>query len=142
MSLRHRPTPGICWLFVYDGKKNYVYVNGELVADREIRTGPYGLVGFWIGGANELVREIRFWKTARTPQQLKQFMWKTVDGSDENLVLYYPLNGKKRNLDTGEITEDETMLWDFSNNAKHLPLPSKAKFDDNDGKGFMFPLVD
>ena len=128
--------------FVYDGKKNYVYVNGELVADREIRTGPYGLVGFWIGGANELVREIRFWKTARTPQQLKQFMWKTVDGSDENLVLYYPLNGKKRNLDTGEITEDETMLWDFSNNAKHLPLPSKAKFDDNDGKGFMFPLVD
>ena len=87
-------------------------MNGELVADREIRTGPYGLVGFWIGGANELVREIRFWKTARTPQQLKQFMWKTVDGSDENLVLYYPLNGKKRNLETGEITEDETMLWD------------------------------
>ncbi len=36
----------------------------------------------------------------------------------------------------------QTMLWDFSNNAKHLPLPSKAKFDDNDGKGFMFPLVD
>lgn len=128
--------------FVYDGKKNYVYVNGELVADREIRTGPYGLVGFWIGGTNELVREIRFWKTARTPQQLKQFMWKTVDGSDENLLLYYPLNGKKRNLETGEITEDETMLWDFSNNAKHLPLPSEAKFDDNDGKGFMFPLVD
>lgn len=128
--------------FVYDGKKNYVYVNGELVADREIRTGPYGLVGFWIGGANELVREVRFWKTARTPQQLKQFMWKMVDGSDDNLVLYYPLNGKKRNIETGEITEDETKLWDWSNNAKHLPMVSGASFDDNDGKGFVFPLVD
>ena len=32
--------------FVYDGKKNYVYINGELVAEREIRTGPYGLVWF------------------------------------------------------------------------------------------------
>ena len=71
-----------------------------------------------------------------------RMLTKTVDGSDENLLLYYPLNGKKRNLETGEITEDETMLWDFSNNAKHLPLPSGAKFDDNDGKGFMFPLVD
>lgn len=128
--------------FVYDGKKNYVYVNGELVADREIRTGPYGLVGFWIGGANELVREVRFWKTARTPQQLKQFMWKMVDGSDDNLVLYYPLNGKKRNIETGEITEDETKLWDWSNNAKHLPMVSGASFDDNDGKGFVFPLED
>ena len=34
-------------------------------------------------------------------------MWKTVDGSDENLLLYYPLNGKKRNLETGEIEFDE-----------------------------------
>ncbi|MCS2866085.1 LamG domain-containing protein [Bacteroides thetaiotaomicron] len=46
--------------FVYDGQKNYVYVNGVLVADREIRTGPYGLIGFWIGGSNELIREVRF----------------------------------------------------------------------------------
>lgn len=128
--------------FVYDGKKNYVYINGELAADREIRTGPYGLIGFWIGGANELIREVRFWKTARTPQQLKQFMWKMVNGNDENLLLYYPLNGKKRNMETGEIIEDETMLWDWSNNAKHLPMPERALFDDNGGKGFIFPLTD
>ena len=56
--------------FVYDGQKNYVYVNGVLVADREIRTGPYGLIGFWIGGSNELIREVRFWKTARTSQEI------------------------------------------------------------------------
>lgn len=126
--------------FVYDGKKNYVYVNGELVADREIRTGPYGLVGFWLSGANELIREVRFWKTARTPQQLKAYTWKMVDGNDDNLLLYYPLNGKKRNVETGEITEDESQLWDWSKNGKHLPKPSGAIFDNNGGDGFTFPL--
>lgn len=126
--------------FVYDGKKNSIYVNGELVADREIRTGPYGMIGFWISGANELIREVRFWKTARTPQQLKAYAWKMVDGNDDNLLLYYPLNGKKRNVETGEITEDESQLWDWSKNGKHLPKPSGAIFDDNGGDGFTFPL--
>lgn len=126
--------------FVYDGKKNYIYVNGELVAEREIRTGPYGLIGFWIGSSNELIREVRFWKTARTPQQLRAYTWKMVDGNDDNLLLYYPLNGKKRNIETGEITEDETQLWDWSKNGKHLPKPSNAVFDNNNGEGFIFPL--
>lgn len=126
--------------FVYDGKKNSIYVNGELVADREIRTGPYGMIGFWLSGANELIREVRFWKTARTPQQLKAYAWKMVDGNDDNLLLYYPLNGKKRNVETGEITEDESQLWDWSKNGKHLPKPSGAIFDDNGGDGFTFPL--
>lgn len=62
--------------------------------------------------------------------------------NDENLLLYYPLNGKKRNIETGEITEDESMLWDWSNNEKHLKMAPGAKFDNNDGKGFVFPLVD
>lgn len=126
--------------FVYDGKKNSIYVNGELVADREIRTGPYGMIGFWLSGTNELIREVRFWKTARTPQQLKAYAWKMVDGNDDNLLLYYPLNGKKRNVETGEITEDESQLWDWSKNGKHLPKPSGAIFDDNGGDGFTFPL--
>ncbi len=126
--------------FVYDGKKNSIYVNGELVADREIRTGPYGMIGFWLSGANELIREVRFWKTARTPQQLKAYAWKMVDGNDDNLLLYYPMNGKKRNVETGEITEDESQLWDWSKNGKHLPKPSGAIFDDNGGEGFTFPL--
>ena len=126
--------------FVYDGKKNYVYVNGELVADREIRTGPYGLVGFWIGGSNEYIREVRFWKTARTPQQLKAYVWKMVDATDKDLLLYYPLNGKKRDAKTGEITDDETKFWDWSTNQKHLPLAKGAKFENNGGKGFVFPM--
>lgn len=126
--------------FVYDGNKHYVYVNGNLVADREIRSGAYGLVGFWIGGANDYIREVRFWKTARTPQQVKDYVWKMVDARDENLLLYYPLNGKKFNQATGEITEDETMFWDWSKSEKHLKVANGAVFDDNGGKGFTFPL--
>ena len=34
------------------------------------------------------------------------------------------------------------MLWDWSNNEKHLKMAPGAKFDNNDGKGFVFPLVD
>lgn len=125
--------------FVYDGKKNSVYVNGVLVAEREIRTGPYGLVGFWIGGSNELIREVRFWKTARTSQEIASNVWKMVNPDDDNLLLYYPLNGKKRDIDTGAITEDETILWDWSKNKKHLPMVSSYIFDNNNGNGFIFP---
>lgn len=126
--------------FVYDGKTNSVYVDGNLVAEREMRTGPYGLTGFWIGGTNEFIREVRFWKSARTDQQLKSFAWKMADPSDPNLLLYYPMNGKKRDMDTGTIVEDETKIWDWSSNAKHLPMPNGAKFDDNGGDGFIFPI--
>lgn len=126
--------------FVYDGKTNSVYVDGNLVAEREMRTGAYGLVGFWLGGNNEFIREVRFWKSARTPQQLKSFAWKMVDPTDPNLLLYYPMNGKKRDAASGSIAEDESTIWDWSSNAKHLPMPNNAKFDDNGGNGFIFPL--
>lgn len=124
---------------VYDGKKNYIYVNGDLVADREMRTGPYGMTGFWIGGNNEWAREIRFWKVARSQKQIKQAMWKSVNPDDEGLLLYYPLNGKKRDSSTGEITEDMTKIWDWSKSQKHLDMPSKASMDDNKGQGYQFP---
>lgn len=126
--------------FMYDGKTNSVYVNGNLVAEREMRTGPYGITGFWIAGANEYIREIRFWKSARSAQQLKSYAWKMVDPTDDNLLLYYPLNGKKRDASTGAIVEDETTLWDWSKNQKHLSLPTNARFDDNGGNGYIFPL--
>lgn len=125
--------------FVYDGKYNKVYVNGELVAEREMRDGSYGLTGLWIGGTNDLIRELRFYKVARTAQQIKNHLWKMVDPTDENLIMYYPLNGKKRNAETGEITVDETKVWDWSNGQHHLSMPSGAKWDDNNGQLFSFP---
>lgn len=126
--------------FKYDGKANSVYVNGVKVIEREIRVGAYGLTGFWIGGSNELIREVRFWKSARTDKEILDNTWKLVDASDDNLLLYYPLNGKKRNIETGEITEDESMLWDWSKSQKHLSKPSGAKFVNNGNEPFIFPI--
>ena len=110
------------------------------VIEREIRTGAYGLTGFWIGGSNELIREVRFWKSARTDKEILDNTWKLVDANDDNLLLYYPLNGKKRNVETGEITEDESMLWDWSKSQKHLSMPSGAKFVNNGSEPFIFPI--
>ena len=127
--------------FVYDGKMTKVYIDGLLVAEREIRTGSYGLTGIWFGSDNELIREFRFWKTARSAQQIASCTWKGVNPDDENLLLYYPMNGKKKDRTAGEIVEDETMIWDWSKNEKHLSMPSSAEFDNNGGAGFVFPPV-
>lgn len=125
--------------FVYDGKNTYVYINGVLVVQREIRTGEYDVTGISIGDKNELIRELRFYKVARTPQQITAHVWKMVDYTDDNLLLYFPMNGKKYDHESGKIVEDDSMIWDWSKSAKHLQKPTQSFFDDNDGKGFVFP---
>lgn len=131
--------------FVYDGKATLVYMNGDLVAESEIRDGEYGLTGFWIGGSNEYVREVRFWDIARTAQQIKAYTWKMVNPDEKGLLLYYPCNGQKRDHETGAITNDENKVWNWAtyyNGDKSkldLPFPTSGKFDDNDGKMFVFP---
>lgn len=125
--------------FVYDGKYTRVYIDGALAAEREIRTGDYGMTGFWLSGLNELIREVRFYKTARTAQQIASSVWKMVDYNDDNLLFYYPMNGKKYDHTTGQVVEDETKVWDWSKNGKHLPMVSGARFDDNGGNLFVFP---
>lgn len=138
-----KPNEWYMLTFVYDGKITYVYVNGDLVASSEIRDGEYGLIGFWIGGANEYIREVRFWDIARTQQQIKAFTWKMVNPDEKGLLLYYPCNGLKRNHETGEITEDDTMIWNwatyYNSDKDNLNLPMKGRFDDNGGKMFVFP---
>ena len=138
-----KPNEWYMLTFVYDGKITYVYVNGDLVASSEIRDGEYGLIGFWIGGANEYIREVRFWDIARTQQQIKAFTWKMVNPDEKGLLLYYPCNGLKRNHETGEITEDDTMIWNwatyYNGDKDNLKLPMKGRFDDNGGKMFVFP---
>lgn len=138
-----KPNEWYMLAFVYDGKVTSVYVNGDLVASSEIRDGEYGLVGFWLGGPNEYVREVRFWDIARTAQQIKAYTWKMVNPDEKGLLLYYPCNGQKRDLVTGEITEDATKIWNwatyYSGDKNNLNLPMTGKFDDNNGEMFVFP---
>lgn len=125
--------------FVYDGKNTLIYINGSLVAEREIRTGAYGMTGVWIGGSNELVREFRLWKTARTQQEVAAHVWKMVNPDDDNLLVYFPMNGQKKDREKGVIVEDETKLWDWSKGEHHLTLPNTCRFDAGKEGGFIFP---
>ena len=52
------------------------------------------------------------------------------------------MNGKKLDRESGNtVVEDETKIWDWSKNQKHLNLPSGAKFmNDANGQPFVFPL--
>lgn len=126
-------------VFSYDGKTTRVFVNGEEVVASEIREGAYSITGFWVGGSNDLIREVRLWNRAVPQSELKENMWKTIDPKSKGLILYYPMNGKKYDHATGNITEDESRIWDWSATGGHLPLPSGAKFDDNKGEYFIFP---
>ncbi|WP_290539807.1 DUF1735 domain-containing protein [Alistipes sp.] len=127
---------------VYDGKFHRIYVNGGLVAEQEIRSGAYGLIGFWISGKNQYIREVRFWDSPRTEQQVKNYVWKMVNPEDEGLLLYYPCNGKKRDMD-GNITEDVSMIWNWATKYKKthpeaaLDLPAQGSYPE---KEFVFPL--
>ena len=129
--------------FVYDGKMTLVYVNGDLVASREIRIGEYGLTGFWLGGSNEFVREVRFWDIARTAQQIKGYTWKMVNPDEQGLLLYYPCNGQKRDHETGVISDDATKIWNwatyYNGDKSKLDLPMVGKFDDNNGEMYVVP---
>ena len=138
-KLSAKPGEWYMLAFWYDGKTTKVFVNGVEVASREIRTGAYSVTGLWIGGSNELIREVRFWKKAVNPTEIKKNMWKTIDPKSEGLLFYYPLNGKKYDRATGTITDDETKLWDWSATGAHMAKPSTATFDNNSGNGYVFP---
>lgn len=139
-KLAAKPNTWYMLTFVYDGKITKVYVNGELAASKEIRTGKYGMTGVWLSGSNEFIREFRFWNVARTDSEIKNNVWKMVNPDSKGLLLYYPMNGKKYDRQKGEIVEDETKIWDWSKNQKNLPMPKEASYK-NDEKGlpFIFP---
>ena len=142
-KLSAKPNEWYMLSFVYDNTNVIVYVNGVEVARDQIRLGEvYTMKGVWIGGANELVREVRIYKSARTAEQIKASVWKMVDPNDENLICYFPLNGKKRDASTGVITEDETGIWDWSKNGYHITDKKGSTFVDDHGKPFRFPLED
>ena len=88
-----------------------------------------------------MIRELRFYKVARTPQQIAANVWKMADPKDTNLVAYYPMNGKKYDHATGTISDDETQIWDWSANGHHFTNLQGATFVKDGDKLFRFPLA-
>ncbi len=86
---------------VYDGATMKIYVNGVEVASQS-KSGSITHTNstFYVGydpdsgaGTNGLIANARVWLEARTPTQLKDNMNKTLTGSENNLLLCYPLAG-------------------------------------------------
>ncbi|WP_299553741.1 DUF1735 domain-containing protein [uncultured Porphyromonas sp.] len=127
--------------FVYDGANVSVYSNGHLVLQQAVRDGDYKLGGFWLSTTRGMIRELRFYKVARTPQQIAANVWKMADPKDTNLVAYYPMNGKKYDHATGTISDDETQIWDWSANGHHFTNLQGATFVKDGDKLFRFPLA-
>lgn len=113
------------WAFVYDGTNMSIYRDGEL----NVRftppppKGPGGTVEFktltMIGsGATYFpdlcaMSQVRFWKVARTANQVKNNMYYEVDPTNSDLIGYWPMNEG-----SGNIFEDITTN---GNNAEAGP---------------------
>ncbi|MDY7226436.1 LamG-like jellyroll fold domain-containing protein [Hyalangium rubrum] len=92
---------------VYDGTQWHLYRNGtELVASAST-VGALSFTAPWAigarGGGTERffqgdIAEVRLWRVARTPEQLRDDMRRTLDGNEEGLVGYWPLNEGRSTL--------------------------------------------
>lgn len=106
--------------FVRDEKLNriYCYINGELVgiyagsgksvvpskphnigSDRRALSGPL---------FHGMISEIRVWSTARTQEQIREYMHKELSGDEEGLLGYWKLRG-----------DEKDVVYDFSPFENH-----------------------
>ena len=126
----------------YDSHTLRVYVNGELFAQEQIKGKYLSLNQLTIAGSKQLIREVRFWQRALTPREVVDKLWH-LQPAHSDLLFYLPLNGKKKEPYTKQVTDDETFLWDWSAyGGLNMPIPAGATFDNYRGMGYAFPNND
>lgn len=90
------------WAFVYDGVTLHIYRNGEL----DVKFDPPAPVGGQVridfvemisSGATYFpdecgMSQVRLWKTAISPTQIKNNMYYAVDPVNPNLIAYWPMD--------------------------------------------------
>ena len=126
----------------YDIHTLRVYVNGELLAQEQIKGETLSLNQLMIAGSKQLIREVRFWQRALTPREVVDKLWH-LQPAHSDLLFYLPLNGKKKEPYIKQVTDDETFLWDWSAyGGLNMPIPAGATFDNYRGMGYAFPNND
>ena len=105
-DMLHFSTPKDEWAHiacVYDGKKQKVYINGDLVADRAwpgsihrgtspVQIGSHGNQ-YWPGK----IDEVRIWRVARTREQIQETMEKSLTGDEPGLAGYWNFDSQSAN---------------------------------------------
>ncbi|GJH40963.1 hypothetical protein RCZ04_15130 [Capnocytophaga sp. HP1101] len=124
----------------YDSNTLRVYVEGKEVGSKTVdnNVGKIYVKDLWLAGANELLREVRLWKRAVTQKEIQSQLWSTLKPTND-LLLYYPLNGKRYDKTSNAIIDDETKLWDWSATGTLIELPTGTTFDNGTGYGIVFP---
>jgi hypothetical protein len=132
----------------YDGSLIRIYQNGILI-DSQPKTGnasgiEYVLLGFWDTYFTGYIDEVRVWNTTISPNQITDFMNRTVRPSDSefaDLAGYWRFdegmgqtvfdsttNGNDGRLGASDCVDDADPIWVQSD----API---STFDDSDGDG-------
>lgn len=85
---------------VYDGQEMKLYINGKLdISQSQTGTLTTTVNSFGLGGIDRYLNgqmdEIRIWNDARTAEEIRENMCKTLTGNEENLVAYYSCDNSK-----------------------------------------------
>ena len=113
--------------YVYNNRRVHIYINGVLYADATI-SYDYALDGsdkLFIAAdygtgflSNVKMDEIRIWNTARTQEQIREHMMKTLAGNESGLIVYYRCD-----------QTDGTTLYDITSNGNNGTLTNMEATD-------------
>jgi protein associated with RNAse G/E len=104
---------------VYDGDTMKIYINGVLENFNTSQNGKIDYADSWLSigsykddnedfSVNGDIDEIRIWNSARSQEQIRQFMCQKLKGTEANLVTYY-------NFNAGE----DTVITDWGSAGNH-----------------------
>jgi hypothetical protein len=82
--------------FVKSGTTQYLYINGNLVNTATAPTGAKISGNYLIGAVDNFIDgdldEVRFWSTARTQTEIREYMQRAPRMNETGLIAYYPFN--------------------------------------------------
>lgn len=107
---------------VFDNGNYKLYKNGVEVCNHNggnsvLDTDQFILCNFSSRGRETAVCELRLWKTARTPDQIKQYMFVQPSYKDPNLILYAPMH---------EGSENDGTFHDVTGHGHDGPMGNKG----------------
>jgi len=82
--------------FVKSGTSQFLYINGNLVNSASAPSGAKISGNYLIGAVDNFIDgdldEVRFWSTARTQTEIREFMQRAPRLNETGLIAYYPFN--------------------------------------------------
>lgn len=82
--------------FVKSGTTQYLYINGNLVNTTSAPSGAKIVGNYLLGAVDNFIDgdldEVRFWSTARTQTEIREFMQRAPRLNETGLIAYYPFN--------------------------------------------------